>query len=353
MDRMVTTLDIAGQAIGPEHPCFVIAEAGVNHNGDLALARRLIEVAAQSGANAIKFQTFKTGKLTTPDAPKATYQQRATAAGESQYDMLRRLELSEHAHRELFDLCRNAGILFLSTPFEEESADFLECLGVSAFKIPSGELTNLPYLAHVAAKNKPLIVSTGMACLGEVETAVRTIEQSGNAQIILLHCTSAYPTMPEDVNLRAMHTLQAAFGYPTGYSDHTQGTDISLAAVALGACVIEKHFTLDRTLPGPDHAASVEPGELATLVSAIRRVESALGDGRKIPVERERNTADVARKSLAAAQDIPSGTQLTKSMITTRRPGTGISPARLSDIIGRTATMNIPSGTLITPSMIT
>ena len=340
-------LEFAGRKVGPGLPCFVIAEAGVNHNGDVEIARQLVDVALQAGADAVKFQTFKAERLAMPTAPKAEYQLQTTGATESQCEMLRRLELSAEAHRNVMAYCRKEGILFMSSPFDEESADFLAELGVAVFKIPSGEITNLPFLAHLARKGKPLIVSTGMSYLGEVETAVRTLEQTGNRDFVLLHCVSNYPARPSDINLRAMQTMAAAFGAPVGYSDHTTGIEVALAAVALGACVVEKHFTLDRTLPGPDHQASLEPDELAALVRGIRTVEAALGHGRKEPAASEANTLAVARKSLVAARDIPPGTALTEDLIAVKRPGTGLPPAMKPYLVGRTAREAIPAGTLL------
>lgn len=341
------TLVINGSAIGPGRPCFVIAEAGVNHNGDLDLARQLVEVAASAGADAVKFQTFRAEKLVTAGAPKATYQQRQSGTEEGQLGMLRRLELSREDHLELMALCRRLGILFLSTPFEEESADLLESLGVAAYKLPSGEITNLPLLAHVARKGRPLILSTGMATLGEIEAAVGAIAAAGNPDLALLHCVSSYPTAPADANLRAMATLASAFPCPVGYSDHTEGIAIPLAAVALGACILEKHFTLDRSLPGPDQQVSLEPDELKALVAGIRQVEAALGDGLKRPAACESNTAAVARKSLVAAMDIPEGAVLTAAAITLKRPGTGLPPALLPHLLGRCARTAIARDSLL------
>lgn len=351
MDRMVAAFQVEGREIGANQPCFLIAEAGVNHNGDLSLAHQLIDVAVQAGADAIKFQTFKAERLATPDASKAEYQLQATNAGESQFEMLRRLELDAEAHRGLLAHCRDMNILFMSTPFDEESADLLEGLGVQVFKTPSGEITNLPYLRHIARKGKPMIVSTGMAFLGEVETAVRTIEAAGNHSFALLHCVSNYPANPADTNLRAMQTMARAFNVPVGYSDHTPGIEVSLAAVALGACIVEKHFTLDRNLPGPDHQASAEPAELAALVRGIRIVEAALGDGRKQPAASEANTAAVARKSLVAACDVPTGAVITAEMIAIKRPGTGLPAAMREFLVGRTAHTTISAGTLLTLDM--
>lgn len=345
-------LDVAGRRIGPGHPCFVIAEAGVNHNGSLDLARQLIDAAAEAGADAVKFQTFQTEQLVTADAPKADYQQQATGAGESQFAMLKRLELGEAAHRELMAHAAARGLIFLSTPFDEPSADLLETLNLAAFKIPSGELTNLPFLAHLGRKGRPIILSTGMSTLAEVEAAVLALGGAAGNALALLHCVSCYPTAPADVNLRAMETMRAKFGVPVGFSDHTLGSEIALAAVALGACITEKHLTLDRTLPGPDHAASLEPAEFAALMRGIRNVEAALGHGRKEPAPSEANTAAVARKSLVAARDLAAGEVLDAAAISIKRPGTGLAPARRSELLGRKTRVAIPAGALLTTEML-
>jgi N,N'-diacetyllegionaminate synthase len=345
-------VNIGGREIQHGKPCFIVAEAGVNHNGSVELARQLIDVAAQSGADAVKFQTFKAELLATSDAPSAAYQIRNTGGAESQYEMLRRLELSQEAHRELMSYCSQRGILFLSTPFDDESADFLDELGVVAFKIPSGEITNLQLISHIARKDKPLIVSTGMADMHEVETAVRSIHACGNHDVVLLHCVSNYPAKPADVNLRAMHTMRQTLDLPVGYSDHTEGIEVVLAAVALGACVIEKHFTLSRDLPGPDHRASLEPNELFAMVRGIRLVEAALGHGRKEPAESEAETAAAARRSLVAACDIAAGTELTKELIAYRRPGTGLPGSMLPKVVGRKLRVSATAGTLLTLEML-
>lgn len=342
------TIEIAGRLIGEGCPCFIIAEAGVNHNGDLDLALRLVDAAKDAGADAVKFQTFNTDLLVTQSAPKAAYQVSRTGNTETQYEMLKRLELDHQAHNRLAMHCQARGIVFLSTPFDEQSADFLAELGVPAFKIGSGEITNLPFLSHVASHKKPLIVSTGMSSLGEVETAAQTIFQAGNHSLSLLHCVSNYPADAADVNLRAMQTISLAFGVPVGYSDHTAGIAVALAAVALGACILEKHFTLDRSLPGPDHQASIEPGEFASLVQGIRTVEAALGNGQKHPADSESNTSAVARRSLVAAIDIPVGSVLTREMIAIKRPGTGLPPAILPYLLGRAARRHIPANQQIT-----
>ncbi len=343
---------IGDRLVGPRQPCFLIAEAGVNHNGDPGLALKLVEAAHRAGADAVKFQTFSADRLASPHAPKCEYQKRNGSDDESQHAMLRRLELPPGAHEALFRRCEELGLVFLSTPFDEPAADELECLGVAAYKTPSGEVTNLPYLEHVARKGRPMIVSTGMATLGEVEAAVAAIERTGHRDLVLLHCVSNYPAHPADVNLRAIHTLGTAFGVPAGYSDHTLGVEVALAATALGACVIEKHFTLDRHMAGPDHAASLEPDELANLVRGIRMVEAALGHGRKTPVERERETAAVARKSLVAARDIPEGALVTDAHIAVMRPGTGLPPAMRPYFLARRATAHIPAGALLTLDMV-
>ena len=338
---------IGDRKVGHGQPCFMIAEAGVNHNGSLEQAIELVDAAVRAKADAVKFQTFHAELLVTQDAPKAQYQIAATGATESQFQMLKKLELSHAAHRQLASYCGQKGIIFLSTPFDNASADFLHELGVPAFKIGSGEVTNLPLLGHVARLGKPVIMSTGMSGLGEVEDALKTLSAGGCRQIAILHCVSNYPAAAADTNLRAMQTLGAAFGMPVGYSDHTLGLPISLAAVALGACIIEKHITLDRSLPGPDQFCSLEPAELVALVEGIRMVEASLGHGRKEPAASEAAVAAVARKSLVAAQDIPAGTVLTADLICIRRPGTGLPPVMLQYVLGRTARAAITAGALI------
>lgn len=344
-------IEIDGNLIGSNQPCFIIAEAGVNHNGQLKMALQLVDAAVAAKVDAIKFQTFKTKAVISTTAPKAAYQQRATGAEESQLDMVRRLELSYDQFKTIKEYCDKQGILFLSTPFDHDSADFLNNLGVEAFKIPSGEVTNYPFLEHIACKGKPLIFSTGMSHLGEVDQALRVIYAAGNRKVILLHCVSNYPADPADTNLRAMQTMATAFGTPVGYSDHTLGIEVPLAAVALGACVIEKHFTLDKNLPGPDHGASLEPDELFTMVKGIRTVEAALGNGRKEPAVSEANTAAVARRSLVAAYDIPAATILTKQHIAIKRPGTGLPPSMREYLMGRRTRAIIPADTLLTLDM--
>jgi N,N'-diacetyllegionaminate synthase len=352
VDGVVASVAIGDRRVGRDAACFVIAEAGVNHNGSAEIACRLADVARAAGADAVKFQTFKADKLATIRAPKAAYQMETTSSGESQFDMLRALELSDAAHQQILAHCQRSGILFLSSPFDEDSADMLDGLGVPAFKISSGELTNLTFLAHVAQKSKPIILSTGMSRLSEVEQAVSTIRLAGNTDVILLQCVTNYPAAPADVNLRAMATMAEAFQVPVGYSDHTLGNEVAFAAVALGACVVEKHFTLDRNQPGPDHKASIEPEELAALIRGIRTVEAALGTGRKEPASSEAATAAVARRSLVAAATIPSGAILTDALVTVRRPGTGLSPSLRGQVVGRRARVVIPEGTIISIDML-
>ena len=342
---------IGTHRIGDGQPCFVIAEAGVNHNGTVELAKQLIDAAARAGADAVKFQTFRAAKLVTAAAPKAKYQVANTGSAESQFQMLQKLELTLEEFRALADHCKLRGITFLSAPFDEESVDLLQSLDVPAYKIPSGELTNGPLLQYIAGKGRPIILSTGMSTLSEVGTAVEIIHRAGNTELALLHCTSNYPTPPEQVNLLAMDTMRREFALPVGYSDHTQGITIPIAAVARGACVIEKHFTLDRNLPGPDHVASLEPNELAAMVTAIRSVEASLGDGKKQPTTSELDTASVARKSLVAGRSIPAGAVLQASDIAIRRPGTGLAPAMRDSLIGRTTRHTIEEGALLTLDM--
>ena len=328
---------------------LIIAEAGVNHNGDIALAKKLIAAAADAGADLVKFQTFIARNLVSKSAPKAEYQKNVTDPEESQQEMVRKLELSKENHLELIDECKRKGIGFFSTAFDLESVDLLEEFGFKLVKVPSGELTNLPYLRYLTRTGKPVLLSTGMANLGEIEAAINVIEQAGTprAKITVLHCTTEYPTPMEDVNLRAMVNIGNALGVKVGYSDHTSGIEIPIAAVALGATVIEKHFTLDRNLPGPDHRASLEPDELKAMVAGIRNIERALGDGIKRPSPSELKNKPIARKSLVAATDIKAGEVFTENNLTAKRPGTGLSPMRWDEIIGRTAPRDFISDELI------
>lgn len=338
---------VAGRAVGEGAPVFVVAEAGVNHNGDMALARRLVDAAAEAGADAVKFQTFSTDALVSREAPKAGYQVETTGAAESQRDMLARLELRPEQHAELQQQCGKRGLVFFSAPFDEQAADALESLDVPLFKIPSGEITNLPLLRHVAAKRRPLILSTGMATLDEVGTAVAAIRAAGDPPLAILHCLSAYPAPAAEMNLRAMDTLRDRFGVPVGLSDHTLGIEVAVAAVARGAQIIEKHLTVDKTLPGPDHRASLDPVEFAALVRAIRSVESALGDGEKRPMPSEMDTRRVARKSLVAARAIRAGQRLTVDMVASKRPGTGIAPGDLDRALGRAVKRDLAADQVI------
>ena len=309
--------------------------------------RKLIDIAAQAGATAVKFQTFAANRLATANAPKAAYQKVGLPTEESQRAMLERLELSPEAHRTLLRRCEDRAIMFLSSAFDEDAADLLDSLPVAAFKVPSGEITNLTLLQHIAAKRRPIIMSTGMASLSEVVTAVDTLKAAGNSEIVLLHCLSSYPADPAEVNLRAMQTMEKTCDVPVGFSDHTQGTAIALAAVALGACVIEKHFTIDRKLPGPDQRASLEPGELNSLVRDIRNIEAALGDGQKISQPSEIENRNLVRKSLAAARDLPAGATVQPADLTTLRPGTGLAPGMADQIVGRCLRVPVSMGKLI------
>jgi N-acetylneuraminate synthase/N,N'-diacetyllegionaminate synthase len=320
---------------------FIIAEAGVNHNGSIELALQLVDAAKASGADAVKFQTFRAERLASRAAHKAAYQERTTASTESQFQMLQRLQLDVAAHRRLIDRCKQVGIQFLSSPFDMESVDLLAEMDLPLFKVPSGEITNLAFLQHIARKGKPMIVSTGMSTLGEVEEAVQVLRDAGATQVTLLHCVTEYPAPYNEINLRAMQTLKAAFGLPVGYSDHTPGIEIAVAAVALGAEVIEKHLTLDRALPGPDHHASLEPAEFARMVSSIRHVEQSLGTGIKAPVPCEVPNIAVARKSVVAARALAVGHRLTAADLEIKRPGNGLAPKLLPALIGRTLRVSV------------
>jgi len=328
---------------------LIIAEAGVNHNGDINLAKQLVDAAVEAGADLVKFQTFNANRLVTRNAKKADYQNQTTDGQESQYEMLRQLELSTEMHDELISYCAIRDIGFFSTGFDIESIDLLMSLGQDCIKIPSGEITNLPYLRHIGGLGKAVIFSTGMATLGEIEAAIEVLEQAGTlrSKITVLHCTTEYPTPMAEVNLSAMQNIHSAFGVSVGYSDHTSGIEVAIAAVALGASVIEKHFTLDRNLPGPDHKASLEPKELKAMVAAIRNIEVALGDGLKRITPSETKNKPIARKSLVAMQDIIKGEVFTEKNLTTKRPGTGISPMRWDEVIGRKAHRNFSEDELI------
>jgi N,N'-diacetyllegionaminate synthase len=315
---------------------LIIAEAGVNHNGDINLARELIDVAAEAGADFVKFQTFTADAISTIHAKKAEYQNNTTDTDESQHAMIKRLELTRDMHGVLIEHCKSRGIQFFSTGFDTESIDLLEELGLGCFKIPSGEITNLPYLRHIGKLGKPVILSTGMATLDEIQVALEILEQEGTprSRITVLHCNTEYPTPMTDVNLRAMLTLRDTLGVKVGYSDHTLGIEVAIAAVALGAMVVEKHFTLDRTLPGPDHQASLEPKELKKMVRAIRNIEKAMGDGVKRPSPSEVKNMPIARKSLVAAHAIHEGEIFCEANLAVKRPGTGLSPMRWDEVLG-------------------
>jgi N,N'-diacetyllegionaminate synthase len=329
---------------------LIIAEAGVNHNGDMKIAKRLIDVAADSGADIVKFQTFSAERLATQDTPKADYQNQTTDQAESQFEMLKRLELSTEMHEVLIAHCQKRNIGFFSAGFDIQSINYLVSLGAERFKIPSGEITNLPYLRHVGGFGKPVILSTGMATLGEIEASLEVLETAGipRMQITVLHCSTEYPTPMQDVNLRAMCSIRDALGVAVGYSDHTAGIEVPIAAVALGATVIEKHFTLDRDLPGPDHKASLEPNEFAAMVRAIRNIEHALGDSIKRPSPSEAKNKPIARKSLVAAKQLRAGERFTPENVTAKRPGTGISPMRWDEVMGRVAARDFEVDELIT-----
>jgi N-acetylneuraminate synthase len=329
---------------------MIIAEAGVNHNGDIDLAKKLIVEAAAAGADLVKFQTFLAKNIVSTTAPKAEYQKLTTDSGESQWEMIQRLELSRESHEVLIAECRRQGIGFFSTAFDIESFDMLLDLGcVDLIKIPSGEITNLPLLRHMTRFGKPVLLSTGMAALGEVEAAIQVIEAAGTLRhfITLLHCTTEYPTPMEDVNLRAMIAMKQTFGVEVGYSDHTPGIEVAIAAAAMGAAVIEKHFTLDKNLPGPDHKASLEPHELKAMVQAIRNIEFALGDGTKRPSPSELKNRPIARKSIVASRNIKAGELFSEDNLAAKRPGTGISPMCWDQIIGKIARRNFAVDDLI------
>lgn len=335
--------------------CFIIAEVGVNHNGDTQMAKRLIDVAADCGADAVKFQTFSAEKLVRPDAEKVDYQRDATGEG-NQFSMLQALEISAEDHRLLAAYCADRGVEFMSTPFDQDAVDFLVETGVSRLKVPSGDVDNFPLLRHLACKGLPLIVSTGMASLEEVVAARDCIvaewtrmglRDDDSDRLVVLHCTSNYPAAPKDVNLKAIRTLARALECPVGYSDHTRGSAVAVAAVAMGASVIEKHITLDKSLPGPDHAASLDPQEFAFMVDQIREVELALGDGIKQPTSSELPVRELVRRSISVARDIPRGTTLSDCDLVMLRPANGISPSAIDRVVGRVAASDLRAGKLL------
>jgi len=325
---------------------FIIAEAGCNHNGDIYLAEKLIKQAAYSGADAVKFQTFRAENISIIKAPKANYQLISTGTKESQYERLKRMELSVEDHGKIVNLCKDNKIVFCSSPFDLESADFLQKLNIPFFKIPSGEITNIPLISHIASFMKPIILSTGMASLGEIEFAINSISKY-HKNIVIMHCISDYPAKWEQANLRAIKTIKDAFHFPVGFSDHTLGIELALVAVALGAIVIEKHITLDKTMEGGDHKASLEPKEFKALVDKIRGVEIALGDGIKRCMNSEFNIKNVARKSVVSIKDIEKGEKIQKNSISIKRPGTGISPFFYNDVLNSVAQEKIPKDSLI------
>lgn len=326
---------------------FIIAEAGVNHNGDWEIAKKLVDAAVEAGADAVKFQTFKAEKLVCKNAEKADYQKETTDKTESQFEMLKKLELTEDMHQMLLEYCKEKGILFLSTPFDVDSVDYLIGMGMEIMKIPSGEITNYPYLRKVAQTGKKVIMSTGMSNLQEVRDAVAVLKEYGGKDIAVLHCNTEYPTPFTDVNLKAMITLRDELKIEVGYSDHTPGIEIPIAAAAMGAEIIEKHFTLDKTMEGPDHKASLEPDELKAMVAAIRNVEAAFGSGVKVPSASEQKNTAIARKSIVAKCNIEKGQIFTEDNLTTKRPGSGISPMRWNEIVGTEAQRSYKEDELI------
>lgn len=349
---MISEVKIGEKYIGKGSNVYVVAELGVNHNGDINIIEKLIDEAAEAKVDAIKFQKFKTEKLVIKEAPKAKYQEVTTDKSESQYDMLKRLELNDEKIQHLYSYAISKGLDAFATPFDNESVDYLYDLGIKAYKIGSGDITNIPMLKRVARKGLPIILSAGMSTLGEIEDALDAIRSEGNEKIVLMHCTSNYPTEDCNVNLRAMNTMMTAFQLPTGYSDHTLGTAVSIAAVAMGAVIIEKHFTLDRSLPGPDHSASLEPKELKSMVKDIRTVEMALGSPIKKPNPSELEVKHIAQKSLVATVNIKKGEKITEEMLDIKRPGGGIKPKHLEMVIGRIATQDIKSDTIIIYDMV-
>lgn len=338
---------VKGDVILMNDAVYIIAEAGVNHNGNLELAKKLVLAAKETGADAVKFQTFKAENLVTQNAKKAAYQIENTGNEDSQYKMLKKLELAYDEFAALKAFCDELGIEFISTPFDFDSIDFLESIGVDIFKIPSGEITNYPYLVRVAKTGKKIILSTGMSTMQEVKDCINILQKNGAEEIFVLHCTTEYPADVHDVNLRALYSLQRECKLPVGYSDHTDGIEISVAAAAMGARIIEKHFTLDKNMDGPDHKASLEPAELKTLVQAVRNVEAALGDGLKKPSDAEKKNIAIVRKSIVAKTAIVAGEIFTENNITTKRPGTGISPMYWNEIIGKKAKRNFAADEMI------
>lgn len=348
MARFSDAFKIGTKTVGPGHPCFIIAEAGVNHNGDMDLARQLIDKAVAAGVDAVKFQTFKAEHVVSEVAPKAAYQKETTDIEESQLDMERRLELPFENFIDLQDYCRKKDIIFLSSPFDMGSIDFLSSINIPAFKVPSGEIDNPLFFRRLARTNVPIIFSTGMADMQEVGRAATWLDEEGARDICILHCVSNYPARPEDMNLRAMETLRNNYQVPVGLSDHTPGVEIAIAAVALGANLVEKHFTLDKSMDGPDHQASLDPEELKALVTGIRNVEMAFGNGIKTPKPSEEDTRNVARRSLFLTRTIAAGDIIQLDDLIALRPSGGIPPFDLDKVIGKKSRIDLDEGAMLT-----
>ena len=346
----MNTVGISNKFIGDNNPSFIIAEAGVNHNGLLSNAIKLIEIAADAGADAVKFQTFNTEYLTIPNAPKAEYQIKATKKKESQSEMLKELELTAEEFATLYKVAKEKNIIFLSTPFDYLSVDILNKIGVSAFKIPSGEITNLPLIKYISRLQKPIILSTGMSLLEEVKDSVESIYKTGNQNIVLMHCVSNYPTEPIDVNLLAMQTMKDTFQVPVGFSDHTIGIEIPIAAIALKADLIEKHFTLNKQMPGPDHKSSLNPFELKKMIKSIRNVEKSFGDGIKRPKKSENNIRHIARRSIYSQKVLPKNHSIKETDLVCLRPGGGLTPSQIPYLINKKTNRKIPAYTLLKKS---
>ncbi|MDP2652776.1 MAG: N-acetylneuraminate synthase [Candidatus Omnitrophota bacterium] len=342
-----SSVKIADRRIASDQPVFIIAEAGVNHNGDLGLAKKLVDAAKKAGADAVKFQTFKAENLNTRKAPKSTYHVETTGKAGSWFDLLKSQELDRTQHEAIIRHCRKAGILFLSTPYDEESADLLDDLDVPAFKVASTDANNIPFLKYLASKKRPVLLSTAMCTMEEVGASVRAVAKAGCRELVLFHCTANYPTAPENVNLRAMKDLEK-FGVPVGYSDHTMATVTAAVAVALGARAYEKHLTLDKNLPGPDHRASATPEEFGEIVRTIRGAEKVLGDGRKRPLACESENRKKLRKSVVALSDLPAGSFLTRATIGVKRPGTGLEPKHFEALLGKKIKKPLKQDDLIT-----
>ncbi len=345
-------IKIGSKVVGAGRPCFIIAEAGVNHNGDLHMAKKMVDVAADAGADAIKFQTFRTTELVVKNAPKAQYQLKTSSPEESHFDMLQRLEMSEEMHGALLDYCSRRDIIFLSTPYDSPSLDLLVRLDVAALKIASTDVSNIPFLREAGQTKRPVLLSTGMSSLQEVDDAIAALRSAGNTALALFQCTSAYPTSPEQINLRVIREFAARYQVPTGFSDHTTGIDAAPLAVAAGACIIEKHFTLSRSLPGPDHAMSIEPDELSELVRTIRRVERMLGDGVKRVMPSEEENKRTHQKSLVVREPVKAGTIIGRHQLTCKRPGTGLPPAFIDRVVGRRALKNLEPDDIVTSDVI-